>query len=191
MIAIGKHGYCSWKIDNNGILTIFPTNGIRGMLENQYKYNNTSPWSEYKDYILKVVVKKGVEADADISELFARLDKCKEMDLQGLNTLRVINMKFMFAGCRSLTSLNLNNFDIRNVRDMRKLFCNCCNLEVLNIESFKAPNLLWKNDMFRGCYKLKDVEDLEFRLPTKAETIEWQPRKKKANDSSVREISRV
>ena len=64
----------------------------------------------------------------------------------------------MFAGCSSLTSLDLSNFNTSKVTDMRGLFAGCKNLRSLNISSFNTSNVQHMDAMFKGCSSLTSLD---------------------------------
>ena len=64
----------------------------------------------------------------------------------------------MFAGCSSLTSLDLSSFNTSKVTDMRGLFAGCKNLRSLNISSFNTSNVQHMDAMFKGCSSLTSLD---------------------------------
>ena len=57
-----------------------------------------------------------------MSGMFAGCSSLTSLNLSNFNTNNVNNMSFMFAGCSSLTSLNLSNFNTNNVNNMSNMF---------------------------------------------------------------------
>jgi surface protein len=156
----GIHGTCSWEINKEGVLRIYPQDGKFGKFGNYDPATFcTAPWKKYSDYVVKIVVEQGVSTYEDASLLFFKMSKCVEMDLRGLNTSSAIDMEKMFFGCSSLVKLELGSFDVSNVQN-----ASC---------------------MFYGCDKLKGKEEIEARLfkPKKS----WQPTKKKTSGDSIKE----
>ena len=74
--------------------------------------------------------------------------------LQYLNTSEVTNMSFMFAGCSSLTSLDLSSFNTEKVTDMRGMFSDCSALTTLDLKNFNTSNVTDMGWMFSDCYGL-------------------------------------
>ena len=74
--------------------------------------------------------------------------------LQYLNTSEVTNMSFMFAGCSSLTSLDLSSFNTEKVTDMRGMFSDCSALTSLDLKNFNTSNVTDMGWMFSDCYGL-------------------------------------
>ena len=81
-------------------------------------------------------------------------------DIANLNTSEVTNMKLMFGGCSSLTSLDLRSFNTTNVTDMSQMFQSCSGLAHLDLSSFNTAKVTKMNDMFINCTSLP-VLDLE------------------------------
>ena len=82
--------------------------------------------------------------------------------LENLNTSAVTDMRGMFAGCYSLTSLNLSNFNTSAVTDMSMMFSGCSRLTSLNISSFNTSKVTKMSDMFEGCSGLKELNVSNF-----------------------------
>ena len=65
-IASGTSGTCSWVIDDDGVLTISPTDGVNGVLS-----PGVGPWyNSYSTVIRKVIVNSGVKVAEQSSSLF-------------------------------------------------------------------------------------------------------------------------
>ena len=64
----------------------------------------------------------------------------------------------MFAGCSSLTSLDLSSFNTSQVTDMRGLFDGCKKLTSLDVSSFNTSNVKHMDAMFRGCSSLTSLD---------------------------------
>ena len=75
-IASGTFGTCTWVIDSEGVLTISPTDGNSGVLAANSN-NSYSPWSSNNSSITKVIINRGVKANANSNYLFSNLLNCK------------------------------------------------------------------------------------------------------------------
>ncbi len=149
----GTCGNASWSIDDEGTLEIYPTNGKSGRLK-----NNDRPWYEYRNSIIKVVVKPGVIASEHSSELFADLSECMEMDLSGLDTSKVTSMREMFSGCTYLESIVFgSNWDTSRVMFMDSMFSGCKNLIELNLSNWKTSEAYNMSNMFEYCEYLEKI----------------------------------
>ena len=74
----GTNGTCIWVIDDEGVLTISPADGVSGQLESNTSLSNDTPWWRYKSSITKVVVEPGVKAGAGCCCLFKGLTECTQ-----------------------------------------------------------------------------------------------------------------
>ena len=157
-IATGTSGTCSWVIDDNGVLTISPTDGVSGTLKSYMPGYPQCPWSSYGTRIKKVVVNPGVSAAAGCYRLFDNLTACTEMDLSNFNTSNVTDMSSMFNDCRSLTSLDLSGFDTSKVTSMGAMFYNCYGLTSLDVSGFDTSNVTSMGSMFYGCSSLPSLD---------------------------------
>jgi len=72
----------------------------------------------------------------------------KIVGLTNLNTSEVTTMRGMFAGCFSLTSLDLSNFNTENVQNMSSMFYGCSSLTSLDLSNFDTSNVTNMNSMF-------------------------------------------
>ena len=74
-----------------------------------------------------------------------------------LNTTDVINMIYMFYGCRKLTSLDLSSFNTSKVERMQWMFAYCNGLTSLDLSSFNTAKVIAMNNMFYGSYNLRTI----------------------------------
>lgn len=77
--------------------------------------------------------------------------------IEYLNTEKVGRMRFMFYGCRALTSLDLTNFNTARVEDMCNMFKNCSALTSLDLTSFNTVFVTNMSIMFSGCSALTTI----------------------------------
>ena len=64
-----------------------------------------------------------------------------------INTANVTDMSDMFAGCSSLTSLDLSNFNTANVTNMYGMFYDCRSMASLDLSHFDMSNVTYKGAM--------------------------------------------
>ena len=176
VIASGVSNSVSWKITSDGVLDIYPTNGISGTFQHNEvggkSYNSRMqgyypmrPWPANKDnYIKSVKVEPGVgfKQNQVADYLFSELKNCTSMDLSGLNTSGVSTMEEMFSYCNSLTTLNLSNFDTSNCSNIAGMFLQCKKLESINLTSFNTKKCTSLNNLFQNCENLKSVNVSSF-----------------------------
>ena len=79
------------------------------------------------------------------------------------NTSNVIDMSFMFLECSSLISLsNIENWDTNKVTDMSGMFGKCSSLSSLpNIGNWNTSNVTDMSEMFAGCSSLLSLQSIE------------------------------
>ena len=78
--------------------------------------------------------------------------------LENLNTSEVTDMKEMFRGCSSLTSLDLSAFNTSKVTNMNNMFFRCEGLTALDLHSFNTSAVTNMEDMFKECVGLKELD---------------------------------
>ena len=84
--------------------------------------------------------------------MFYECSSLKEINLSNFNTIKVTNMRYMFAFCSSLKEINLSNFNTYNVTNMSLMFFKCSSLKELNISSFVINDKTNMRDIFYGCH---------------------------------------
>ncbi len=89
---------------------------------------------------------------------YAKIDISEIQGLEYLNTERVTDMREMFAGCTSLTALDLSTFDTRRVTTMAGMFTSCTGLTSLDLSSFNTAGVTDMSLMFFGCNELSTLE---------------------------------
>lgn len=79
----------------------------------------------------------------------------------------------MFAGCSSLTDVDLSRFDMSNVINVSGLFSNCSSLTSVNLSGFRKAKLVYTSSMFFGCTQLENIvlNDLNTAAVTTMETM--------------------
>ena len=122
--------------------------------------NSTPGWSAQKANI-KLVVFDSSFANARPTSCHKWFYDCSNLKaikgIEYLNTEKVGRMRFMFYGCRALTSLDLTNFNTARVEDMSSMFKNCSALTSLDLTSFKTVWVTNMSMMFTGCSALTTI----------------------------------
>ena len=98
----------------------------------------------------------------DMRYMFAGCSSLTKLDLSKFNTSNVTDMFGMFYNCSSLTNLDLSNFNTNNVTNMRRMFSGCSSLTSLNISSFNTNNVTNMRSMFYNCSKLTVLDLSKF-----------------------------
>ena len=123
-------------------------------------YDLNRGWSAIRANIKKVVFDASF-ANARPTSCYMWFDYCPNLTtIEGIeyfNTENVTNMRYMFADCRSLKSLDLTNFNTENVTDMYYMFHNCRSLESLDLTNFNTAKVTNMKGMFSSCYALKTI----------------------------------
>ena len=132
VIAEGWSGYTTWKLTEDGVLTVSPTeqtyNGKCNM-KNYWKENGTLvlPWDEYAEMITTVVIEEGVHAVGQMAfyelpnlttvvlpESVGEVRNYAFKNAAALTTINLENVTVIgegaFYGCSSLTDVDLSTF---------------------------------------------------------------------------------
>jgi len=76
--------------------------------------------------------------------------------IENWDTSSVINMWYVFDGCKELTTLNISNWDVGNVKDFSRMFGRCTKLSNLNLSNWStAPDEIF--GMFFQCEALTSL----------------------------------
>ena len=162
-----------YKPNKDGNVRIF---GYDFVLNNKQKckiiYNNKE--YELKEYIndidknynnkddIKIKI-KGIENVTNMKGMFSGCNTLSSLpDLSELNTSKVKNMSEMFSGCKTLSSLpDISKWDTSNVKNMSKMF-SCCKIlsSLPNISKWNTSNVKNMSDLFSGCNELTSLPDI-------------------------------
>ena len=87
--------------------------------------------------------------------MFASCRELESLDVSGFNTSRVTNMSGMFSCCAKLKGLDVSHFDTSKVTDMQHMFSFCGNLSSLDVSHFDTSQVMDMKDMFASCDKME------------------------------------
>ena len=104
---------------------------------------------------LYVAADGAIAPNSDASCLLQDFANLKTIDFGNcFDTSNVTDMHSMFAGCSSLTSLDLSGFDTSNVTYMSYMFQMCDNLSNVDLSSFSTSNVTNMRSTFESCGSL-------------------------------------
>lgn len=156
-IANGTSGTCSWLIDKNGKLIIWPTNDTSGILDNIASITS-APWYSRREIIKEVEFLNGVKANANsCMGLFYGCSNLESVDLGNFDTSDAQDMSFMFEGCTSINELDISNLDTRNSTNLISFFPTKLNKIKLGANTNLKVNTNYGYPFGRGTWK--KVED--------------------------------
>ena len=180
---------CEWSI-LDGELIVRPAGGAaEGVLKQP---SNGMPWKDQKTKITSAKFQGTVhlEQEETINDgLFEGYNRVKSIDLSGLDTANITDMRCMFRGCSRLESIdlsvlntgaatvmwnmfegcsrlvsaNLSGLSMSSATNLSSLFAGCARLESVNLSGVNTEHATEMVDMFRGCSSLRtlDVSDLD------------------------------
>lgn len=154
-IAKGTSGSCKWVIDDDGVLTISPSNGEEGTLEDWGK--GSTSWFKYCDKITHAKFEKQIYAKTCYG-MFNACSLLETVDFGELNIDDCENMQYMFSGCKSLKSVDISNLNTFNVKYMDCMFYNCTSIENLDLSTFDVWSVVTMNNMFYNCVSLENLD---------------------------------
>ena len=130
------------------------------------EYDNR-PWGGDQQVITEVVFDAsfaGYTALTSTAYWFASIASLNTIiGIENLKTDNVTDMREMFAGCMSLTSLDLSRFNTSNVTDMQYMFAGCDILTTIYVgNGWDVSKVTNSDEMFSGCFNLKGGAGTEF-----------------------------
>ena len=138
-MARGVSGTCAWVIDAKGHMTVAPLDGISGELDD-WENSAERPWYHYMRKITGVTFEGRVRAKTCLA-MFYGCYYLTDIDLSGLDTSQVSNMRGMFAWCWSLQGLDLSTLDTSSATNTREMFLACNSLTSLDLRGFETSGV--------------------------------------------------
>ena len=89
--------------------------------------------------------------------LFSGCKSLSSLDLSGFDTSNVQNFEYMFQESSAITTLMLDNFNTENALDVSNMFEGCSGLVLLDLSKFSTANVVDMSSMFNGCTKLQSL----------------------------------
>lgn len=102
-----------------------------------------------------------------ITNTFRMFQNCSALESitfpTSIDTNNLINMQYMFYGCKALTNLDLSGFNTENVTNMYGTFQNSNGLENITLgDRFSLNSVTTMRDMFNGCTALASLDCTKF-----------------------------
>ena len=157
----------AYTVLNGDTLTFYYDNmknertGIKYEIAEKYSNVNTPLWEKNSDHIKIINIDTSFFYYTPTSTVFwfyGLENLTTIINLKNINTTNVTDMRVMFYGCSSLTSLDLSSFDTSKVTDLSGVFRNCSSLTSLDISSFDTSKVIGMAYMFYGCSSLTSLD---------------------------------
>ena len=147
------------KGTSNQLIDLQSSNGTYEIVSTTYSEKPVYAWyidSEKTIYYYSTADE--IDMNTDASNMFAKLTKLEEVELEWIKTHGVSNMTSLFQNDESLTWLDLNNFDASSATNMQNMFNWCGGLKSVNLSNAnmsRVTNITW---IFGGCSNLESVD---------------------------------
>lgn len=136
-----------WSICVNGVLTL--EEGFIHWTASQ------SPWHAYRDGINRIVIAGQVTTGTSLRSLFEDLSLVTTIEgTQHFDTSNLRDMRHLFSGMSSLTSLDVSSWNTSNATDMRNLFSGASSLTSLNLSTWNTDRVTRMDNAFMGTSSL-------------------------------------
>ncbi len=119
-------------------------------------YYSNAPWYEYADKIKSAQI--NLDKLTTTRYMFAGCKNLTSVDLSGLDTSRVLDMTSMFTGCYRLPYIDLSTMDTHSVTDMTTMFNRCRKLNNLAVDYLDTGNVTTMRNMFSECSSLTSLD---------------------------------
>ncbi len=125
-----------------------------------YRPTSTAMWLSDHDKLVTIegIGNLNTSEVTNMFRMFAGCTSLTSLDLGGFNTGKVTDMGVMFYGCSSLTSLNVSSFKTDSVTDMSGMFYDCSSLTTLDVNNFNTAAVTNMRYMFSGCAGLTTLD---------------------------------
>ena len=97
-----------------------------------------------------------------MNSTFSMCSNLEHIDLSNFNTVNLRSMNSMFYGCKSLKSIDLSTLNTVNLESTDSMFMRCENICNIGLGEFGNHKILKANRMFRGCSSL-NIKEPRFR----------------------------
>lgn len=155
-------GTCEWRISDSHCLEIRPSgNGSAGAI---FSNDGLWPWDyELQEGVTSIKITGKVICEGDMTGLFDGFSHTEFIEgLLNFDTSHATKMNSMFAGCESLTTLDLSGFDTAQVESMESMFKDCASLTSINLRNFDTSNVIDMSCMFVGASSLSTLDVSSF-----------------------------
>ena len=115
----------------------------------KYKFNKEGLYEIY------IIIKESLN---NISYMFSRCSKLKEINLLSFDTKQITDIRSIFDGCIGLEKIDLSSFDTKRVKNMSNMFYECSKLKEINLSSFDTRQVTDMSFMFFGCSELEKID---------------------------------
>ena len=136
--------------------------GEDGMNIGPFHSKLSSPWDSENMSITKVVFDDSFANYNNLTSTYGWFSGCYNLSnitgIANLKTDSVTNMNIMFAGCSSLTSLDVSGFNTAKVKNIGFMFYKCSSLKSLDVSGFNTENVTDMSGMFEGCSSLTSLD---------------------------------
>ena len=108
-----------------------------------------------------------------MASMFAGCTSLTSIDVSNWDTSNVTCMESMFAGCNTLQALDLSKWDTSNLENILMLFYECKNLTSIDLSGWDTSKLDMTgiSVLFYGCENLKNIKLFKYAPPTSSQAL--------------------
>ena len=129
--------------DYSSVISYLIIDGVNFKPNDKFQFNTVG---------VKEVIINFKENLNNTSFFFSKCENLISVNLTNFNTRELSRMIGMFYNSTNLTSIIFgNNFSTKKVKDMRFLFSGCISLTSINLNMLDTSNVISFSQMFKGC----------------------------------------
>jgi len=103
---------------------------------------------------------------------FKNCTNLKSIDIENLDTTKIVNMSHMFDGCKALTNLDVSYMNTMSVTDASYMFSDCSLLENINVSDWNVSNVKNMEGMFQRCSNITELDVSDWNTTSVEDTSE-------------------
>lgn len=127
-----------------------------GIETTHYGMNSLPPWSDKASTLLTINVRDKIKP-ISLAGWFAGCSTITELNLSNIDTSRTENMEALFFMCSSLKELDLSGFQTGSVTNMNNMFSYCKAIYTLDLSGFDTHSVTNMWSMFDCCTNLTSI----------------------------------
>ena len=144
-------------------IKLFNKDKINDIFNMKIDNTNIEPINEYnnfnniQDYIVYYYMEENISIS--LSNMFENCNKLIDFSFNNkhIDNYIITDLKGMFNGCISLTSISIYLSNGKNINDISYLFSNCIDLISVNITILNSNNIKYMNNLFNNCTSLINI----------------------------------
>lgn len=99
-----------------------------------------------------------VSSTNTLNNMFAGCSSLTKIDISNWNTSNITTLQYIFAGCSNLKEVVMDNLDLSKVTNFSDLFNSCSKLEKISLKNTRLNSVTSLNSAFSGLSSIKEID---------------------------------